>query len=194
LKPVLHITWEYPPYVVGSLSQELRKTLAPLAEQVPVNLVVRADSDGTAEVDGMKVFKVAQSIMSSPHVLAYAHVLNIDLVRGASKAIHESGGVSLVHCHDWISSLAGVYISSNFCLPLVISVYSTELTRTRGLSTLLSMGIFDLEKHCLRRADAIVADLSLAKSLSNDYGVDLGKIFSNGDDLVKLYSRWAMRW
>lgn len=193
MKPVLHITWEYPPYVVGSLSQELRKTLVPLAVEVPVNLVVRADSDDTAEMDGMKIFKVAQSIKSSPHILAYAHVLNIDLVRGACRAIHESGGVCLVHCHDWISSLSGVYISSNFCIPLVISVYSTEMTRTRGLNTLLSMGIFDLERHCLKRADAVVADASFTESLSNDYGVDPGKIFPSGGDLLKLYSRWAMR-
>jgi glycogen(starch) synthase len=193
LKPVLHITWEYPPYVVGSLSMELRNTLVPLAQEVPVNLVVRADSDETAEIDGMKVFKVSQSIRSSPHVLAYAHVLNIDLVRGASRAIYESGGASLVHCHDWISSLAGIYISSNFCLPLVISVYSTELARSRSLSTLLSMGIFDLEKHCFKRADVVVADKSLAESLSNDYGVDPGKIFPRGGDLLKVYNRWAMR-
>jgi glycogen(starch) synthase len=193
LKPVLHITWEYPPFVVGSLSLELRKTLEPLAREVPVNLVVRADSDETTEMDGMKVYKVSQSIKSSPHVLAYAHVLNIDLVRGACRAIHESGGVSLVHCHDWISSLAGVYISSNFCLPLVISVYSTELIRSRSLSTLLSMGIFDLERHCLRKADAVVADASFRESLTKDYGVDPGRIFPSGSDLLGLYSRWAMR-
>jgi 1,4-alpha-glucan branching enzyme len=177
MKPVLHVTWEYPPFVVGSLSNQLRKTLQPLARAIPVILVVRDGSDGVSELDGMKVYRVGQSIENSPHILAYAHSLNVDLVRGASRAIYESGGVSLVHCHDWISSLAGIYLKENFSLPLVMSVYSTELTRSRTISSLLSMGIFDVERHCFNKADAIiVADDGLKNSLANDYGVSPEKL------------------
>ena len=172
------------------MAQELRDLLVPLAKEVPLCLVQRAGSDETVEQDGMKVYRTAQSVRSSPHVLAYAHLLNVDLVRGATKAIHEAGGVSLVHCHDWISSLAGVHLSSNFRIPLVISLYSTELSRSHSLGTLLSMGIFDLERHCLRNADAVVADPALNDSLVRDYSLELGKIFPRGSELMELYSRW----
>jgi glycogen synthase len=189
MKAVLHISWEYPPFVVGGLSQELRRILPPLAKSVPVVLVVRAGSDGNSEVDGMKVYRVAQSVFTCPHILAYAHVMNVDLLRGASRAIHELGGVSIVHCHDWISALSGIFLKTNFGMPLVISVYSTELTRSRTLSSLLSMGIFDMEKHCFQQADALVAARPLAGSLASDYGIEHGRIYEAGCDLRQLYGR-----
>lgn len=160
-----------------------------MARSVPVALVVRGGSDGNSEVDGMKVYRVAQSVFTSPHVLAFAHVLNVDLLRGASRAIHESGGVALVHCHDWISSISGVFLKSNFGIPLVVSVYSTELTRSHAINNLLSMGIFDIERHCFQMADALVAAGAMAGSLQRDYGIEASRIFEAGGDLLKLYGR-----
>jgi hypothetical protein len=193
MKPFIHITWEYSPYVVGALSQELRRILPPLAKTIPLVLVVKGDVDGVSVIDGIKTYKVGQSVRTSPHVLIYSHVLNIDLVRGASIAIYDAGGASLLHTHDWLSSLAGVYLSSHFDIPLVISVYSTEITRAQAITSLLSMGIYDVERHCFQRAEALmVASEEMKHHLTKDYGVDAGKISvvkGISGDLLEFYRR-----
>ncbi len=177
MKPVLNLTWEYPPWVIGGLSDELRTLLPPIAEAVPLIIVVRGDSDGVVMDGKIKVYKVAESVRDSPHILAYAHALNIDLIRGASRAIHEEEGVSIVHTHDWVSSLAGVYLSDYFRVPLIITAYTTETMRAQRVASLLSMGIFDVEKYCFSRADALLTVSNAARdSLTKDYGINAGKI------------------
>lgn len=195
MKPILHITWEYSPYVVGDLSQELGRILPPLAREIPLLLVVKGDIDGVSVVDGIRTYKVGQSVLTSPHVLIYSHVLNMDLVRGACNAVYELGGVSLFHSHDWLSSLAGVYLASGFRVPLVISVYSTEITRAHAISSLLNMGIYDIERHCFHRADALlVSNEDMKRHLTEHYGVDAEKISVLKDtprDLLEFYRRWV---
>lgn len=195
MKPIVHITWEYSPYVVGALSQELSQILPPLAREVPLLLVVKGDTDGVSVIDGIRTYKVGQSVRSSPHVLIYSHVLNLDLVRGASNAVYEAGGASLFHSHDWLSSLAGVYLTCNFEVPLIVSVYSTEITRAHAITSLLNMGIYDVERHCFQRAEAlVVANEEMKRHLTKDYGVDAAKISvlkGTPDDLLEFYRRWV---
>ena len=195
MRPIVHITWEYSPYVVGALSQELGRVLPPLAREIPLLLVVKGDMDGVSVVDGIRTYKVGQSVRTSPHVLIYSHVLNLDLVRGASNAVYESGGASLFHSHDWLSSIAGVYLASSFKIPLIVSVYSTEITRAHAISSLLNMGIYDVERHCFHRAEALlVANEDMRRHLTEHYGVDAGKVSvlkSTPRDLLGFYRRWV---
>ncbi|MDI9644801.1 MAG: glycosyltransferase [Candidatus Verstraetearchaeota archaeon] len=190
MKPVLHLTWEYPPWRVGGLSDELKRTLPELASRVQTLLVVRGDKDETSEIDGMRLYKVSSSTRSCPHVLAYIHALNIDLVRGASAAIHDSRKVPIVHAHDWVSGLAGVYLKDIFRAPLLISVYSTELTRSKLLGSLLSMGIYDVERHCFDKADRlIVKEPGMREHLERQFGITPAKILEAGtaDRLLEVY-------
>ncbi|MGQ9759627.1 MAG: glycosyltransferase [Candidatus Methanomethylicaceae archaeon] len=192
MKPILHITWEYPPFIVGPLSTHLAETLPKIATRYPTVLVVRGDSDGSFTAEGIKVYKVAQSLHTFPHVLAYAHALNMDLIRGAARAIHENGGVSLVHSHDWISSISSLYISSFLGCPLFISVYTTELTRAQSLKSLLSLGIFDIEHHCFHRADLlIVKDTQMRDHLIENYQIARDKIALGSDakGILEIYRR-----
>lgn len=190
MRAVMHISWEYPPWVVGGLSQELKALLPEIAKKVRTTLVVRGDRDEVSEVDGVRTFKSASSIRSSPHILAYIHALNIDLVRAASAALHEEGDVPIVHTHDWVSGLAGVYLKSCFGAPLVTSVYTTELTRSKALGSLLSMGIFDIERHCFNRADLVVVkSLEMREHLKENFGVERRRIAlaRNADELIEAY-------
>ncbi len=179
MKPIINITWEYPPWVVGSMSQELKRALPPAAKSFTISLVVRGDGDGVAELDGMRVYTVGQSVRDSPHVLAYAHALNVDLLRGACNAYHDAGGAQLIHTHDWVSSLAGVYLSVNTGVPLTISVYTTEVQRAGGLPSLASMAIFDVERYCLSRAKWVIAANEVASlRLTKDYAIPTAKLLS----------------
>lgn len=177
MKPIINITWEYPPWVVGSLSQELKRILPQAAKSFPISLVVKGDGDSVTELDGMKVYTVGLSVKHSPHVLPYSHVLNVDLLRGACSAFHSEGGAQLVHTHDWISSLAGLYLSMNTGVPLVVSVYSTEVQRAGGLHSLMSMGIFDIERLCLSKARWVIAANEIAAlRLTKEYAVPQSKL------------------
>ncbi|MBC7127642.1 MAG: glycosyltransferase family 4 protein [Candidatus Methanosuratincola petrocarbonis] len=192
MKQVMHISWEYPPWVVGELSQELKSLLPEIAKRVRTILVVRGDRDWVTEADGIRIFECASSIRSSPHILAYIHALNIDLLRGASKAIHEGGDVPVVHTHDWVSGLAGVYLKACFGAPLVASVYTTELTRSKALGSLLNMGIFDIERYYFNRSDLVVIkSLEMKEHLEENYGLESGKIAlaRSADELMEAYRR-----
>ncbi|MBM5805119.1 MAG: glycosyltransferase family 4 protein [Candidatus Verstraetearchaeota archaeon] len=195
MRSILHITWEYPPWVVGELSQRLKQILPSIARQIPSVLVVRGGHDRSSKMDDMILYEVGPSTRTSPHVLAYAHALNLDLVRGGCRAIHEQNGISLIHTHDWISSMAGMYLSSCFKIPFVISVYTTEIMRAGALTSLLSMGIYDVERYCFHRANVLsVQTEEMRRHLVRDYGVEAQKILvSKGEprDLLELYSRWT---
>lgn len=176
-KYVLNLSWEYPPWVVGELSYRLKAVLPTIAKRIPLALVVRGDYDSVSEIDGMKLYVVAQSIRASPQVLSQCHTLNIDLIRGASRAIHEIGKPALINTHDWVSSIAGVYLNAHFGIPLAVSVYSTETMRSQEPKSLLSIGIFDLERHCFRAASCLIAEgPQVERSLINDYGIEGAKI------------------
>jgi len=195
MKPVLHITWEYPPFVVGLLSKHLSDTLPRIASRYPTILVVRGDSDGEFGSQGIRIYKVGLSVRTHPHVLTYAHLLNMDLVRGAANALHEHGGVSLIHSHDWISSIASVHISSYIRCPLFISVYTTEISRSGSLKSILSLGIFDVERYCFERADVLfVPDSRMRVELVEEYGIDDSKIVlgTDPDTIIEAYRRFLV--
>ncbi|MCX8181709.1 MAG: glycosyltransferase [Candidatus Methanomethyliaceae archaeon] len=190
MRPILHITWEYPPFVVGALSKYLSEIIPNIASQYTTVLVVRGDTDGVFESQGIKIYKVGSSVRTHPHILTYAHLLNLDLLRGAANALHENGGASLIHSHDWISSIASIYLSSYIGCPLFISVYTTEITRSHSLKSVLSLGIFDLERYCFQRAERVfVRDHQMRDLLVSEYGVDRGRIVLGNDPetILKTY-------
>ncbi len=175
---------------MGSLSKELSEIIPKLASHHPIALVVKGDTDGTFKTGDFRIYKVGSSLRTFPHILAYAHALNMDLVRGAANVIHDYKGVSLVHSHDWISSLASLHVSSYVKCPFLISVYTTELTRSNSLRTLLGLGIFDIERFCFQRADRlIVKEDRMHDHLVNDYQIESDKICLGRDhrDILELY-------
>jgi hypothetical protein len=193
MKPIIHITWEYPPFVVGDLSKRLSDILPKIASRYPTVLVVRGDSDGVFETDGIKIYKAGSSVRTHPHILAYAHLLNLDLVRAAANALHDNGGASLIHSHDWISSIASAYLSSYVGCPLLMSVYTTEITRSGSLRSVLSLGIFDLERHCFQRAERLfVQDTRMREHLAKEYGIDRGRVVlgNSPDTILETYRRF----
>lgn len=192
MSTVLHLSWEYPPWVVGDLSRRLKAILPPLDALVPLTLVVRADRDETVQMDGMRIHKVGTSVRASPNFIAFSQALNIELTRGGSDAIHGDPGIRLIHTHDWISSIAGAYLSSHFRLPLIASVYSTELTRARSPYSVVSRGIFDLERYCFQKAAALVVETEGMKSHLSEQYKPAGKVEVCGtpEKIHALYGEW----
>lgn len=192
MSEVLHLSWEFPPWAVGELSMRLRDLLPRLNALVPLALVVRADRDEVVRMEGMSVYKVGESVRASPNFIAYSQTLNVELARGGSDALHSDPGIALIHSHDWVSSIAGVYLATNFKLPLVISVYSTEIMRARPPLNVLNRGIHDLERYCFQKAQAlIVENPEMRRHLSEQYKPPFAAdVCTTPEEVLRVYRRW----
>jgi glycogen(starch) synthase len=192
MSDVLHLSWEYPPWAVGDLSRRLRGILPQLSALLPCALVVRADRDETVQMDGMTVYKVGTSVRASPNFISYSQALNVELTRRGSDALHSDPGIALIHTHDWISSIAGVYLASNFKLPLITSVYSTEETRARPPLNVLNRGIHDLERYCFQKAQALIVETEEMKNhLAEQYKLPLvAEVCVTPEQIHGVYRRW----
>jgi hypothetical protein len=192
MSDVLHLSWEYPPWAVGGLSRRLKSMLPQLGTLCPSALVVKADRDDTVQMDGMTVYKTGTSVKASPNFIAYAQALNVELARRGSDALHSDAGIALIHAHDWISSIAGIYLASNFKLPLVISVYSTEELRARPPLTSLNRGIHDLERFCFQKAQALIVETEVMKNhLIKQYKLPIiPEVCDSPEEIRHVYRRW----
>jgi glycogen(starch) synthase len=192
MSAIIHLSWEYPPYTVGDLSRRLKALLPSLNRLVPTVLVVRAERDETTQIDGMKVYKIGTTVRAYPNFIAFCHAINVDLTRGGSDAIYGNPGIALIHTHDWVSSIAGVYLASNFRLPLIISIYSTEVTRARPPLNVLNRGIHDLERHCFHRAQALIAETAeMKRHLAEQYKLPLdAEVCQTPEEVYGVYRRW----
>jgi len=153
---------------------------------------VRADRDETTQMDGMNVYKVGTSVRTSPNFIAYSQVLNIELARGGSNAIHDDPGISIIHTHDWISSMAGTYLASHFRMPLITSVYSTEAMRARPPLNVVNRGIYDLERYCFQKAETLIVETEGMKSHLAEQYKPLGRVevCSSPEQIHGVYRRW----
>ncbi len=192
MSDVLHLSWEYPPWAVGDLSRRLKGILPGLSSLCPLALVVRGDRDETLQMDGMSVYKAGIAVRASPNFIAFSQTLNVELARRGSDALHSEPGIALIHTHDWISSIAGVYLATNFKLPLIISVYSTEETRARPPLGVLNKGIHDLERYCFQRAQALIVETEeMKRHLGGQYRPPVGaEVCLTPEEIFGVYRRW----
>jgi glycogen synthase len=93
----------------------------------------------------------------------------------------------IIHCHDWMTFLAGLEIKALTGKPLVLHVHSLEYDRggpeSRGW-------VYDIEKLVMNSADLIIPVSSYTGSIAQShYDVDPKKIFPvhNGADAVHVF-------
>jgi glycogen(starch) synthase len=93
----------------------------------------------------------------------------------------------IIHCHDWMTFLAGVEIKSLTGKPLVLHVHSLEYDRggpeSRGW-------VYDVEKWAMSHADVIIPVSAYTGGIAQShYDVDPKKIFPvhNGADPVHVF-------
>ncbi len=91
---------------------------------------------------------------------------------------HRQKAFHLIHCHDWYSSVAGVEASEALCIPLIVSLHSTEHERIQGNEMdRRSSAICEKEKAAVRRAAlVIVPHSSTRQQVINLYGAPPEKV------------------
>ena len=59
----------------------------------------------------------------------------------------------IIHAHDWMTFLAGIYVKNATGKPLLLHVHSLDYDRAAGK---IKSWVFDIERYCLSKADMVV--------------------------------------
>jgi glycosyltransferase involved in cell wall biosynthesis len=137
---ICHITWEYPPRIVGGIArhvEDLAKALAKLGHEVSVVTLEFPDAPSYEELKGVKIYRAPTQI-GHPHFLTWALLFNHSI----EKQLADIGeDFDVLHVHDWLTAPAGISAKHFLHKPLVATLHSTEY----GRSTLQSIDSFTID-------------------------------------------------
>lgn len=185
---VLMIGWELPPFNSGGLgvacffmASHLKNKINiifTLPKKLPIKNVpfkVLFADEKIEILEGYLKYKgiVVQGFLEE--VLTYGKRLLQTLVKNNIK-------IDIIHAHDWLGGVAGVYLKEVLKKPLIIHVHATEIERTGNSPNPL---IYNLEKDCFEKADLIITVSSLTKKIVSEfYNINPEKIIPvpNGID------------
>ena len=92
----------------------------------------------------------------------------------------------VIHCHDWMTMLAGVEIKQRTGKPLVLHIHSLEYDRSQGNS---NNWVYQVEKHAMETADAILPVSNYTGNIAvQHYGINPRKIHSVHNGVEKITS------
>ena len=109
--------------------------------------------------------------------LIYGQNLFDEVKRYAMKAreIAENESFDLIHCHDWMTYLAGIEAKKISKKPLIVQVHATEFDRTGGHP---NQAVYDIERMGMHAADLIIAVSNFTKNkIVEHYGISHEKVF-----------------
>jgi glycosyltransferase involved in cell wall biosynthesis len=109
---------EYPPHVYGGLGTHVAAITAALAGRVQFDLFVPALGDYVADRPGIRLHEVPVAPAAN----------NVELWLNYCKAavrVAKRAAVSfdLIHCHDWMTTVAGIKLRSSIGKPLVYNIH-----------------------------------------------------------------------
>ena len=197
------IGWEYPPFLSGGLGvhcYELSRRLAELG--IEVDFYMPATRQTIAGAPGVNVIQVGPANREEAELAAgtgayggestrtrgwWEKIQPIDLQFFDAVAFfnelcwrrlaanHQRRRDDVIHCHDWVSIVAGARAKEKTGLPLVFTVHSTEYDRSANLWPM--QWIVNLEKLGVERADRIITVSEMTKrELVDRFGADEAKI------------------
>ncbi len=142
-------TWEYPPRIVGKLSDYV-STLATQLENnnVETHIVTFHDTitGSTTEPNGAQVVRVTNPVRSHISLLTWVLTLNQEVEREAANFYYNARKeIDLIDVYDWHFIPAAVILKNALSIPYVYSVDSLEDHRSPGTNTPLNMAIRGIE-------------------------------------------------
>jgi glycosyltransferase involved in cell wall biosynthesis len=142
-------SWEYPPRVVGKLSEYVKALSTQLAaNNVEVNVVTYDDSiTGSArEPTGVQTVRVKNPVRTHIGVLTWVLTLNQEVERAAANIYYKANKqIDLIDVYDWHFIPAAVTLKNGLGIPFVYSVESLEDHRSPNTNTSYNMAIKGVE-------------------------------------------------
>lgn len=199
--------WEFPPSITGGLGVhcfELISNLAALGVEVDLYLPKQRAAISSPH----KKVRLIELGSSAARIGAYGTPISMPLgsnypsdmvgttdefARLALAAVRESGThYDLVHCHDWLTTPAGLMMRDFLHVPLILTIHSTEFDR----NIVPWNWIADIESLGVRSAERTIAVSGRTRAqLVEKYGADPGRlrVVHNGIDSEKYVRRQAPR-
>ncbi len=142
-------SWEYPPRVVGKLSEYVKALSTQLAaNDVEVNVVTYDDSitGSVREPTGVQTVRVSNPVRTHIGVLTWVLTLNQEVERAAANIYYKTNKqINLVDAYDWHFIPAAVTLKNGLGIPFVYSVESLEDHRSQAVNTPYNLAIKSIE-------------------------------------------------
>jgi glycosyltransferase involved in cell wall biosynthesis len=146
---IIIFVWEYPPRVVGKLSEYVKALSTQLvASNVEVNVVTYDDffTGSAQEPTGVKTVRVSNPVRTHIGVLTWVLTLNQEVERAAANIYYQAKKqIDLVDVYDWHFIPAAVTLKNGLGIPFVYSVESLEDHRSPNTNTSYNMAIKGVE-------------------------------------------------
>ena len=146
---IIIFSWEYPPRVVGKLSEYVKALSTQLvASNVEVNVVTYDDffTGSAQEPTGVKTVRVPNPVRTHIGVLTWVLTLNQEVERAAANIYYQAKKqIDLVDVYDWHFIPAAVTLKNGLGIPFVYSVESLEDHRSPNTNTSYNMAIKGVE-------------------------------------------------
>ena len=146
---IIIFSWEYPPRVVGKLSEYVKALSTQLvASNVEVNVVTYDDffTGSAQEPTGVKTVRVPNPVRTHIGVLTWVLTLNQEIERAAANIYYQAKKqIDLVDVYDWHFIPAAVTLKNGLGIPFVYSVESLEDHRSPNTNTSYNMAIKGVE-------------------------------------------------
>jgi glycosyltransferase involved in cell wall biosynthesis len=146
---IIIFSWEYPPRVVGKLSEYVKALSSLLASHnVEVNVVTYDDviTGSAREPTGVQTVRVSNPVRTHIGVLTWVLTLNQEVERAASNLYYEAKKqIDLIDVYDWHFIPAAVTLKNGLGIPFVYSVESLEDHRSHPVNTPYNMAIKSIE-------------------------------------------------
>ncbi len=111
----------------------------------------------------------------SPHLYGESLFDEVHRYAEEAKRIAAKAEFGIIHCHDWMTFMAGIFSKQISGKPLIVHIHSTEFDRTGGNS--LNQQVYDIERRGMQEADVVIAVSNYTKRLIvRHYGIAAEKI------------------
>ena len=179
----LHLSWEYPPYIVGGLGRHVYYLTQELAKLgLTVDVATIGYEDGHLTQNGVNIHLVDAFRVRVPDFTSWVHSFNLFI---AMELSHVDKGFDIIHVHDWLTAPAGIVLKHRFKTPLIATVHATEYGRRGGIHSVESMHIHEWEWKLTYEAwRVIVCSSYMMNEVHNVLGVPWDKmvLIPNGVD------------
>ncbi|MFN3909794.1 MAG: glycosyltransferase family 4 protein [Candidatus Anstonellaceae archaeon] len=161
--------WEFPPYMSGGLGvhcYELTNEIAKLGHKIDFYLPYQKNGSIPDVHENIKIIMIGESELH-PYfritkkgrttiygedllkaVFTYASLCTFNAIQNYYKNKYD-----VIHCHDWLTAWAGIYLKQAINKPFIQTIHSTEFERT--LSPWEE--ILRIEKTATLNADRVIA-------------------------------------
>ena len=178
----MHIAWEYPPLVYGGLGRHVHAlAVAQVANGHDVVVVTQqSDSEPRTELqEGVTVVRRSPTPALDfvpDNLLSWVGELDASLGAAAVAQVSAMADVGtpvdVIHCHDWMTTQAGIEAAQAAGVPLVATIHATERGRHQGhLPGDISAAVDATEQRLCQAADELI---TCSQAMREDVITQLG--------------------